>query len=213
MISQSNELIDGIVNSIVQEIKQKLFIMVEASGRHVHLSRHAVEQLFGPGYQLTYVKDLSQPGQFACKERVSITGPKGTISNVIVLGPERSHTQAEVSMTDALALGIKAPVRLSGDIDATPGLRITNPLNGNFIQVMEGLIVAKRHIHITPEDAKKFGVTDGQPIKVKVFGSRPVIFEDVDVRISKDFCTAVHIDYDEANACGFVNGTKGLIIS
>lgn len=212
MMPQNNETMDEIIDSIVKEIKQKLFVMVEASGRHVHLSRHAVEQLFGPGYQLTYRKDLSQPGQFACKERVSITGTKGTIANVIVLGPERSHTQAEVSMTDALTLGVKAPVRLSGDIDHTPGIKITNPLNGNFIEIKEGLIVAKRHIHITPEDAAKFGVTNGQMIKIKVFGNRPVIFEDVDVRVSKDFSTAVHIDYDEANACGFVAGTKGIIV-
>lgn len=212
MIPQSNLNIDAIVNSVVDELKERLFVMMEASGRHVHLSRHAVEQLFGPGYQLKKTKELSQPGQYACEERVSITGPKGTISKVVVLGPERSRTQVEISLTDALSLGVKAPVRLSGDIDDTPGIKITNPLNGNFIDIKEGLIVAKRHIHITPEDAEKFHVKSGDSIKIKVFGERPVILEDVDVRVSKDFRTAVHIDYDEANACGFTKDTKGMVI-
>ena len=136
----------------------------------------SLEALFGPGYQLTPVKDLSQPGQYACAERVSVVGPKGTLQNVVVLGPTRPETQVEISLTDGLALGMKAPVRLSGDIKDTPGVTISNPKNGNTITIDKGLIVAKRHIHMSPDDARRFNVENGQVIKVKVFGDRPVIF-------------------------------------
>ena len=204
--------IDTIVNAVLKELKEKLFITMEASGRHIHLSREDINKLFGHGYQLTPVKELSQPGQYACEERLTITGPKNSIKNVVVLGPERGRSQVEISLTDALTLGVKAPVRLSGDIDGTPGIIITNPKNGAMIEIREGLIVAKRHIHITPDDAMKFNVTNGEIVKVKVFGERPLIFEDVDVRVNKNFSTAMHIDYDEANACGFNKNTKGLIL-
>lgn len=204
--------VDTIVNAVLKELKEKLFITMEASGRHIHLSREDINKLFGYGYQLTPVKELSQPGQYACEERLTITGPKNSIKNVVVLGPERGRSQVEISLTDALTLGAKAPVRLSGDIDGTPGIIITNPKNGAMIEIREGLIVAKRHIHITPEDAMKFNVTNGEIVKVKAFGERPVIFEDVDVRVNKNFSTAMHIDYDEANACGFNKNTKGLIL-
>ena len=202
--------VDHIVSAVIKEIKEKLFVEVEASGRHVHLSQQDLDTLFGAGYQLTPVKDLSQPGQYACKERVTITGPKGPIKNVVILGPVRKASQVEVSLTDALALGIKVPVRMSGDIAGTPGVTITN--GDRTIELKEGLIVAQRHLHITPEDAIKFNVSDGEIIKVKVFGERPVIFDDLAVRVSKDFHTDVHIDYDEANACGYTKGTMGLII-
>lgn len=202
--------VDHIVSSVIKEIREQLFIEVEASGRHVHLSQHDLEALFGVGYQLTPVKDLSQPGQYACKERVTITGPKGSIQNVVILGPVRKESQVEVSMTDALILGIKAPVRNSGDIAGTPGVTITN--GNRSIQLPEGVMVAKRHLHITPQDAKRFHVTDGDVIKVKVFGGRPVIFDDLVVRVSEKFHTNVHIDYDEANACGYTSGCMGLII-
>ncbi len=204
--------VDTIVNAVLKELKEKLFITMEASGRHIHLSREDINKLFGYGYQLTPVKELSQPGQYACEERLTITGPKNSIKNVVVLGPERGRSQVEISLTDALTLGAKAPVRLSGDIDGTPGIIITNPKNGAMIEIREGLIVAKRHIHITPEDAMKFNVTNGEIVKVKAFGERPVIFEDVDVRVNKNFSTAMHIDHDEANACGFNKNTKGLIL-
>lgn len=204
------QLVENIVNEVVNEIKQKLFIKVEASGRHIHLSRQDADQLFGVGYQFTKVKDLSQPGQFACKERVTLTGPKGSLQNVIVLGPERKQSQAEVSLTDALVLGIKAPIRQSGDIKGSPGVTVSN---GNRSVVLEeGIIVAKRHIHITPEDAKKFNVVDGEIVKVKVSGERPVIFEDTVVRVNKDFRTAMHIDYDEANSCGYTKESWGIIL-
>lgn len=202
-----------IVENVIKELKSKLFVMVEASGRHIHLSQTDLYALFGNGYQLTPTKDLSQPGQFACAERVTITGSKGSIQNVVILGPTRPNTQVEISLTDGLALGVKPPVRLSGDIDNTPGITITNPKNGNSITIDKGVIVAKRHIHITPEDAQRFGVSNGQSIKVKVFGDRPVLFEDLDVRVSEKFKTAVHIDYDEANACGYTKNSMGLILS
>lgn len=204
--SQLNEIVDVIVAAI----KDRLMIPVEASGRHVHLSRKDIDLLFGPGYQLTKVKDLSQPGQYACKERVTITGTKGSMKNVVVLGPERKITQIEISATDATALGVKAPVRQSGELEATPGITISTDLAE--ITTPKGLIVAKRHIHITPKDADKFRVKDGDIVKVKVMGTRPVIFEDVVVRVSKEYATFMHIDYDESNACGFKNGNLGFII-
>lgn len=202
--------VNAIVETVVRELKARLMVEVEASGRHVHLSREDVEDIFGKGHQLKRVKDLSQPGQFVCEERVSLTGPKGTIQNVVVLGPERKETQVEVSMTDSLSLGIKPPVRLSGDIDGSPGITIS--YGERKIQKEKGVIIAQRHMHITPEDANRLQVKDKEILKIKVFGSRPVIFEDTIVRISKDFQTYVHIDYDEANACGFEKGTLCRIV-
>ncbi len=212
MLDYSSLQIDVIVDAVMKEMSNKLFIMVEASGRHVHLCREDINTLFGYKYQLTPVKELSQPGQYACEERLTITGPKNSIKNVVVLGPERSKTQVEISLTDALTLGVKAPVRLSGDISNTPGIVISNAKNGATIEPKEGLIVAKRHIHMTPEDAIKFNIQNGERVKVKVFGERPVIFDDVDIRVDKNFRTAMHIDYDEANACGHNKNTKGIIL-
>ena len=212
MLDYSSFQIDVIVDAVIKEMSNKLFIMVEASGRHVHLSREDINTLFGYGYQLTPVKELSQPGQYACEERLTVTGPKNSIKNVVVLGPERSKTQVEISLTDALTLGVKAPVRLSGDITNTPGIVIFNEKNGAGIEPREGLIVAKRHIHMTPEDAIKFKIQNGERVKVKVFGERPVVFDDVDIRVDKNFRTAMHIDYDEANACGYNKNTKGIIL-
>lgn len=187
-------------------------VLIEASGRHVHLSRNDAEALFGAGYEFTKVKDLSQPGQFACAERVTIKGPKRSIENVVILGPERKDTQVEVSLTDCSTLGIKAPIRLSGDIEGSPGIEIINPQNGNSVTIDKGLIVAKRHMHITPEDAKKMNVENGEIIKVHVNGERETTFDEVDVRVSKDFATAVHIDYDEANACGLNKDSQAHVV-
>ena len=206
----TNIQVDHIVSAVIKEIREKLFVEVEASGRHIHLSQHDLEALFGVGYQLTPMKDLSQPGQYACKERVTITGPRGSIKNVIILGPVRKESQVEVSLTDALTLGIKVPVRMSGDISGTPGITVTN--ENRSLELKQGVIVAKRHIHITPEDAQKFGVKDGEIVKMKIFGGRPLIFDDIVVRVNKNFHTDVHIDYDEANACGYTKGTMGLIL-
>ena len=206
-------LVDSIVREVLNRlnIKNDSLIEVEASGRHVHLSRKDVDLLFGEGYKLTHAKDLSQPGQFACKERVTITGPKGSIKNVVILGPERKDTQVEVSLTDALALGIKVPVRESGKIDNTPGITISSERAS--INVDKGVIAAKRHIHITPEDASKYGVKDNQIVKVEVYGDRPLIFDDTVIRVSPKYRTYMHIDYDEANACGYKKGVFCKILN
>lgn len=205
-----NGFLDSLIEEVIKRVKKEAFIEVEASGRHVHLSRKDIDKLFGEGYQLTKVKELSQPGQYACKERVTITGPKGSLKNVVVLGPERKETQVEVSLTDALALGIKPPVKESGDLDGTPGAVISTETGS--ITVDKGIMAAKRHIHLSPESAEKFGVKDKEVVKVQVLGQRPLIFDDVVMRVSKDFETFMHIDYDEANACGFTKGTLARIV-
>lgn len=204
------QLIDYITDEVIKEIKNNLFIEVEASGRHIHLSPKDKESLFGVGYKLTKVKDLSQPGQFVCNERVSIKGPKGILNNVVVLGPERKETQIEITLTDSLILGIKAPIKQSGDIQGTFGAQVIN--GDKKIEISQGVIIAKRHIHMTPEDAEKFNVSDGEIVKLKIFGQRPLIFEDTVVRVNKNFKTFIHIDYDEANACGYTKGAYGLIL-
>lgn len=202
--------LNEIINEVVQRIQsQQQSFEVEASGRHVHLSRKDIDALFGPGYQLTKVKELSQPGQYVCKERITVAGPKGLFQNVVILGPERPESQVEVSMTDTRILGSRVPVRESGKIEGTPGVVLMN--GESAVQLSKGLIVAKRHIHMTPEDANKNQVVNGQTVKVRVEGSRPLIFDDVVVRVSPDFATYMHIDYDEANACGLNKGDRGYI--
>lgn len=185
-------------------------ITLEASGRHVHLSRNTVEVLFGPGYRLTKKAPLSQPGQFACVERVKAVGPKGSFSSVVVLGPERQETQLEISQTDARTLGINAPLRLSGDINGTPGINLAGPKGE--VEMTRGVIVAKRHIHMTPGYAKLYGFTDGQMVSVQAEGERGLVFQEVIIRISAAFDNYMHIDYDEANACGFRPGMTGVIL-
>ncbi len=178
-------------------------ILVETSARHVHLTSEHIEILFGKGASLTHKKDLSQPGQFACEERVTVEGPKGSIKNVIILGPARAQTQVEVSLTDARTLGIAAPVRESGDLSGTNGCKLIGP--AGEIEISEGVIAAKRHIHATPEYAEKAGICDKETVKVKVVSAgRSLIFDDVVVRVSPKFAPAMHIDTDEANAsCAF----------
>lgn len=193
---------------IVQALMQRLFIELEASGRHVHLTREAAFTLFGHG--LTEKRPLSQPGQFVCNERVSLVTPRGRFENVAVLGPERKECQVELSLTDCVALGVKAPVRLSGHTDGTPGITLES---GNArLQLSTGVIVAQRHIHMTPQDAAQRGVADGQAVRLRVFTARPLTFDDVIVRVSPDFRTFAHLDYDEANACGFVKGDLGMLV-
>lgn len=186
----------------------KIFVPLEASGRHVHITKEQSQILFGHG--LTPERPLSQPGQYLSKERVTVIGPKGEFQNVAVLGPERKAAQVEISLTDARTLGVKPPVRLSGDVKDSPGCTLTGPCGS--VKIAEGVIAAQRHIHLPPEDAGRFGVRDKQVVKLQTFTSRPAVFEDVTVRISPDFAAAVHLDYDEANACGFVNGEWGRII-
>ncbi|MBU3105634.1 ethanolamine utilization phosphate acetyltransferase EutD [Clostridium gasigenes] len=205
-----DKLIDNLVEQVLSKVKEEIFIGVEASGRHVHLSRECIDILFGKGYELTKVKELSQPGQFACKERVTLIGPKGSMANVVVLGPERKDTQVEISATDALILGLKVPVRESGDVKGSCGILIVGEKSA--VKLEEGTIIAKRHIHLTPKDAKKFKVNDKENVKVQVLGSRKLIFDDVAIRVSEHFNSKMHIDYDEANACGFKNGILARII-
>lgn len=205
------ESLNYIVNEVVKRLQsEEEGILVEASGRHVHLSKESVEILFGKGYKLTKKRELSQPGQYLCDEKVMIIGPKGTIQNISVLGPEREETQIELSKTDAVSIGIKAPVKMSGDIENSGSVIIAT--QNAVIKLDKGVIVAKRHIHITPEDAKKYGVSNNEEVSVKVIGERGVIFTNVAVRVSDKFETVVHLDYDEANACGFVKGMKATII-
>ena len=176
-------------------------ILVETSARHVHLTQEHVDILFGKGHQLTRKKDLSQPGQFACEERVTVVGPKRELANVSILGPVRKGSQVELSLTDARSIGLTAPVRESGDIAGSAACKLIGP--AGEVELAEGVIVAKRHIHITPEDAQNFGVSDKELVKVRVISKgRSLIFDDVVVRVSPSFATAMHIDTDESNACG-----------
>ena len=177
-------------------------VLVETSARHVHLTAEHIEVLFGKGATLTHKKDLSQPGQFACEERVTLEGPKKSIPNVIILGPARPATQVELSFTDARTLGISAPVRESGDVAGSAALKIVGPCGS--VELAEGAIVAKRHIHLTPADAAEFGVADKEIVCLKIESDRTTIFDDVVVRVNPNFSAAAHLDTDEANAaCAF----------
>ena len=195
------------MDRLIDEITKRLFVELEASGRHVHLTREATLNLFG--HPLTPVKELSQPGQFVAKERVSLLTPKGRLDRVAVLGPERKECQVELSKSDCITLGIDAPVRQSGDVLGTPGLTLAN--GERTLRIRQGVIVAKRHIHMTPEDAARRGLSDGQTVKLRTLSARPLVFEDVTVRVSPDYRTYAHLDYDEANACGFQTGDLGMI--
>lgn len=185
-------------------------IIVETSARHVHLKQEDIEILFGKGHQLTPKKDLSQPGQFACEERVEIVGPKKSIANVIILGPARPDSQVEVSLTDARTMGVNAAIRESGDIEGTEGCKIVGPCGEVVLE--KGVIAAKRHLHLTPADAEEIGVENKQIVKVKISGSRPLIFDDVVVRVSDKFARFMHIDTDEANAAGAKPNIVGEVI-
>ena len=191
-------------------MSEKSFL-VEVSARHVHLTQEDVEKLFGAGKQLTYVRDLSQPGQFVCEERVEIVGPKRSIANVVILGPVRPASQVEVSMTDCFTLGVVGPVREGGDREGSAPIRLKGP--AGEVDLPQGLIVAKRHIHMTPEDAQRLGVEDKEIVQVKVQTDRPVIFGDCVVRVSPKFALAMHVDTDEANASLIGrNGCQGEIV-
>ena len=179
--------------------------IVETSARHIHLSQEHLDILFGQeGYELHVKKMLSQPGQFACEEKVTVVGPKGSLK-ASILGPVRPSSQVELSLTDARAIGVEAPIRESGDTAGSGACKLVGP--AGEVDLTEGVIAAKRHIHMTPEDAEVFGVSDKEIVKVKVDGLRPLIFDDVVVRVSPKFGLAMHIDTDEANAAfGLKNG-------
>jgi len=179
-------------------------IPVALSARHVHLSPGHVEELFGPGYQLTPMSDLSQPGQYAARETVEVVGPRRSIPGVRVLGPPRGDTQVELSVTDGFVLGIGIPVRLSGDLEGTPGAHIIGPKGA--VKLGKGCICAVRHIHATPEDARRLGVEHGQKVYVHFPGPRSLIFDEVVVRVSNDYRTELHLDTDEGNAAGIREG-------
>ena len=184
-------------------------ILVETSARHIHVTQQTLETLFGKGAELHNKKDLSQPGQYACEEKVTLVGPKGQLT-VTILGPTRPADQAELSLTDPRALGITVPVRESGDVAGTPGLKLVGPCGE--VEISEGAIAAKRHIHMTPEDAAELGVEDKQIVSVKLDTARPLIFGDVVVRVSPKFALAMHIDTDECNAACAYGQVFGEIV-
>lgn len=211
-----SEDIRKLVETIVEQIlgqtglsKTVDSFQVEASGRHVHLSQEDAMTLFGKS-ELTQVKELSQPGQYLCKEKVTLIGPKGVISGVAVLGPCRSKTQVEVSRTDARALGLRGLIRDSGDLEGAEDIVIS--AGGKCLEAKGTVIAAKRHIHMRPEEAKALQVTDKDIVMVKVTGERPLVFDDVLVRVKDSYRLSMHIDYDEANAVGLTKDSVGKII-
>lgn len=185
-------------------------VPVGVSARHIHLTQEHIEILFGQGYQLTELKPLSQPGQFAAKETVEVVGSKGTFSKVRILGPARPASQLEISRTDSFAIGVKAPVRESGNIDGTSGVLVKGP--AGEVEWQEGVIVAARHIHFHISDAEKWGIQDKQKLRVRVGGERGVVFENVIARVSEKYALDMHIDTDEANASGVKTGDNAEIM-
>ncbi len=186
-------------------------VLVEVSARHAHLSEKDLEILFGKGHTLTRKKDLSQPGQFACEERITVVGPKKELAGVSILGPVRNATQVEISATDARSIGISAPVRESGDVKGSAPCKLVGPCGE--VEISEGVIVAKRHIHMTPADAEKYDIKDNQVVSVAIKSNgRDLIFGDVVARVNANFALAMHIDTDEGNAAGYTPGMTGEIL-
>ncbi len=186
-------------------------VLVETSARHVHVTQEVLETLFGKDYVLTKKKDLSQPGQYACAERVDIVGPKKTLAGVSILGPVRPETQVELSLTDARSIGVAAPIRESGDIAGSGACKMVGPCGE--VELSEGVIVAKRHIHMTTADAERMGLSDKQVVSVQVpSNGRALIFGDVVVRVSDKYALAMHIDTDESNAGAIAPNTMGTIL-
>lgn len=187
-------------------------VVVEISARHIHLSQEDLDILFGDGYELTVKKMLSQPGQFACEERVKVVGTKGEFPAVSILGPVRKDTQVELSLTDARSIGVAAPVRESGDIMESGACKLVGPKGE--IEIAQGVIAAKRHIHATTKDAEEMGLTNGEIVSVEIpsTNGRTLTFGDVVVRVSDSYALAMHIDTDEANAAGMAPNTMGTIV-
>ena len=186
-------------------------IPIGVSNRHIHLSKDDLETLFGKGYELTPIKELSQPGQYACKEQLTIVGPSmRPIENVRVLGPVRSASQVEISMTDSYVLKVKPPVRESGKIKGSAPIRIIGPRG--VVELEEGCIIANRHIHMSPDEARVFGLNDGDYVNIDVNGTRKTRWFDVQVRVHKDFRLEMHVDTDDANAAGIGNGFKVTVV-
>lgn len=211
--------LEAIVQEVIEMAKLKMedgnkedrSIMIEASGRHMHLSREDIDVLFGKGYELSKKKDLSQPGQYICEERLTLIGPKGVIEKVGIIGPEREKTQVELSKTDARILGVNPPIRDSGDLKGSESLFIAS--NKGVVHAKESTIIAKRHIHMTENDALKYGVKDKDIVMVKVLSERGLIFDNVLIRVNNNFSLSMHIDYDEANAIDYNPKLRGLVIT
>jgi acetate kinase len=196
------------ITRVLEAQKQQPFL-VEISAHHIHLTQEHVEALFGKGHQLTKHADLSQPGQYACKEQLTIVGPKGRIERVRILGPARKYTQVEIAMTEQFKLGIHPPIRESGDIEDSAGCILESP-NGS-VQIDRGVICALRHVHMSPEDALRYGVRDKSFVRVRIHGDRELVFGDVLVRVNPSFKLAMHLDTDEGNAASVKTGAQGYI--
>lgn len=211
---QEEELLRVVTTAVVQELQRMgglplsgsaNTLPVALSNRHIHLSEEHLARLFGPGYTLTKLKDLSQPGQFAAKETVRLIGPKGILQDVRILGPARNTTQVELALADGFVLGVTPPVRLSGDLQGTPGGLVVAGPKG-VVELTSGVICAMRHIHMSTEDGIRFGVQDKEMVRVKTEGQRALVFDQVIVRVSPDFRLEMHLDLDEGNAAGLKNG-------
>lgn len=185
-------------------------VPVGISNRHVHLSREDLDRLFGPNYQLTPKKKVNQPGQYACEEMVTLAGPKGMIEKVRILGPVRKETQVEILQGDTFPLGVKGVLRISGDLVNTPGIVLIH--GSNAVRIDHGVIVAKRHIHIDENSAKKMGLSNGQNVSVEIPGERAVVLNQVEVRVTRDAYYEMHVDLEEANACGIGRNRYGRIL-
>lgn len=190
---------------------KQLQVTIEGSGRHIHMTKECLEALFGAGFELEVKKYLSQPGEFASNSRVDVVGPKGVIKGVTILGPCRKFTQIELSFTDARILGVNAPIRESGNIEGSAPVRLVGP--AGTVDLEEGAIIAKRHLHITSKDAEEYGIQDKEIIQIKVGGARALIFDEVVARVSDNYATAVHLDYDEVNAAAlFGDNAVGTVL-
>ncbi len=209
---QEKDAVNSITKFIVnrKQLLDQGLVPVAASSRHLHISRGDLDILFGKGYQLKPIKLLSQPEQFAAEEKVTVVGPRGEIPNVRILGPERKETQVEVSLTDGFKLGIKPPVRDSGNVDGSPGVKLVGPVGEVILQ--KGIIASLRHIHMTEEDARIFDVKNKDIVGVQTSGSRGLLFENVLIRVSNKYFLEMHIDTDEANAAGLCGSASAKII-
>ncbi len=194
--------------SLAEAVMGRIFVPLEASGRHVHLTEAQCQALFGCA--LESERPLSQPGQYLSRQRVTVIGPKGRFENVAVLGPARKEAQVEISMTDSKKLGLNPPIRQSGQVENTPGVILEGPQGR--IGLQKGVIIAQRHLHLTPEAAELFAVQDKQVVQLQTYTNRPTLFQQVVVRVSPDFANAAHLDIDEANACGMKPGDLGRIL-
>lgn len=187
-----------------------LEVPVGVSGRHIHLCWQDAEALFGPGYEFTVLRELSQPGEFAAQETVTIVGPRGVLEGVRILGPIRNYSQVEISMTDGYRLGLRPPVRESGNLGGTPGIAMVGPVG--VINLLQGVILAVRHIHIETERAATLNLHEGQLVKILVPGTRGMILNNVVIRTKANFCLELHLDTDEANAALLTSGDKVKIL-